>query len=165
MALAQEDIEFIKDHLGDWLAERSLGKPPAVYEIELRERMVRVEEELRHQRELMREGFAQMETGTRCASSATRRPNSGGASSTVRKPCAWRAQAPTSVTCSKHRVRARPFPPITLPGCHEQVARPLRLARCNGGDGLRERVLFARHFNDQGFHGLPSSSGCRGRSR
>ncbi|WP_058553384.1 hypothetical protein [Thiohalocapsa sp. ML1] len=61
MALAQEDIEFIKDHLGDWLAERSLGKPPAVYEIELRERMVRVEEELRHQRELMREGFAQME--------------------------------------------------------------------------------------------------------
>jgi hypothetical protein len=46
-----------------------------------------------------------------------------------------------------------------LPGCHEQVARPLRLARCNGGDGLRERVLFARHLNDQGFHGLPSSSG------
>jgi len=61
MALAQEDIEFIKTHLGEWLAEQSLGKPPAVYEIELRERMVRVEEELRHQRELMREGFAQME--------------------------------------------------------------------------------------------------------
>jgi predicted nucleic acid-binding Zn-ribbon protein len=61
MALAQEDIQFIKDHLGEWLAEQSLGKPPAVYEIELRERMVRVEEELRHQRELMREGFAQME--------------------------------------------------------------------------------------------------------
>jgi len=61
MALAQEDIDFIKAHLGEWLAEQSLGKPPAVYEIELRERMVRVEEELRHQRELMREGFAQME--------------------------------------------------------------------------------------------------------
>ena len=61
MALAQEDIDFIKKHLGEWLAEQSLGKPPAVYEIELRERMVRVEEELRHQRELMREGFAQME--------------------------------------------------------------------------------------------------------
>ncbi len=61
MALAQEDIQFIKDHLGQWLAEQSLGKPPAVYEIELRERMVRVEEELRHQRELMREGFAQMD--------------------------------------------------------------------------------------------------------
>ena len=61
MALAKEDIQFIKDHLGEWLAEQSLGKPPAVYEIELRERMVRVEEELKHQRELMREGFAQME--------------------------------------------------------------------------------------------------------
>jgi hypothetical protein len=61
MALAEEDIQFIKDHLGEWLAEQSLGKPPAVYEIELRERMVRVEEELRRQRELMRQGFAQMD--------------------------------------------------------------------------------------------------------
>lgn len=61
MALAQEDIDFIKRHLGEWLAEQSLGKPPAVYEIELRERMVRVEEELKHQRELMRQGFGQME--------------------------------------------------------------------------------------------------------
>ena len=67
MALAQEDLElikqqlgtYVKEHLSDWLAEQSLGKPPVVYEIELRERMVRVEEELRHQRELMREGFAQ----------------------------------------------------------------------------------------------------------
>ena len=62
MALAQEDIEFIKRHLGEWLAEQSLGKPLAVYEIELRERMVRVEEELKHQRELMRQGFERMET-------------------------------------------------------------------------------------------------------
>ena len=61
MALAKEDIAFIKEHLGEWLAEVSLGKPPAVYEIELRERMVRVEEELKHQRELMRQGFAQVE--------------------------------------------------------------------------------------------------------
>ncbi len=61
MTLTQQDIDFIKANMGDWLAEQSLGKPPAVYEIELRERMVRVEEELRHQRELMREGFAQME--------------------------------------------------------------------------------------------------------
>lgn len=30
MALAQEDIEFIKAHLGEWLAEQSLSKPPAV---------------------------------------------------------------------------------------------------------------------------------------
>jgi hypothetical protein len=61
MALAQEDIAFIKQHLGEWLAEQSLGRPPVVYEIELRERMVRVEEELKHQRELMREGFERMD--------------------------------------------------------------------------------------------------------
>ena len=45
MALAQEDIQFIKDHLGEWLAEQAFDKPPAVYEIEPRERIVRVEEE------------------------------------------------------------------------------------------------------------------------
>ncbi|WP_369406447.1 hypothetical protein [Candidatus Thiosymbion oneisti] len=28
-----------RKHLGEWLAEQSLGKPPAVYEIELREQM------------------------------------------------------------------------------------------------------------------------------
>jgi len=61
MALAQEDIQFIKDHLGEWLAEQSLGKPPAVYEIELRERMVRVEEELKHQRELIKTVLEQMD--------------------------------------------------------------------------------------------------------
>jgi transcriptional regulator GlxA family with amidase domain len=61
MALAEEDIQFIKDHLGEWLAEQSLGKPPAVYEIELRERMVRVEEELKHQRELLKAILEQME--------------------------------------------------------------------------------------------------------
>lgn len=43
------------------MAEQSLGKPPVVYEIELRERMVRVEEELKHQRELMRQGFERMD--------------------------------------------------------------------------------------------------------
>jgi hypothetical protein len=61
MTLTDEDIDFIKAHMAQWLAEQSLGKPPAVYEIELRERMVRVEEELKYQRELMREGFAQMD--------------------------------------------------------------------------------------------------------
>jgi acyl carrier protein phosphodiesterase len=61
MALGQDDIQFIKDHLGEWLAERSLGKPPAVYEIELRERMVRVEEELKHQRELIKTLIEQMD--------------------------------------------------------------------------------------------------------
>ena len=61
MALAEQDIEFIKQHLEEWLTEVSLGKPPAVYEIELRERMIRVEEELKHQRELMQQGFAMMD--------------------------------------------------------------------------------------------------------
>jgi hypothetical protein len=61
MALAEEDIRFIKEHLGLWLAEQSLGKPPAVYEIELRERMVRVEEELKNQRELIKTILVQMD--------------------------------------------------------------------------------------------------------
>jgi len=59
--LAAEDIRFIKKHLGEWLAEQSLGKPAAVYEIELRERMVRVEEELKHQRELIKTILEQMD--------------------------------------------------------------------------------------------------------
>ena len=61
MALEEKDIEFIKEHIGEWLAEASLGKPPAVYEIELRERMVRVEEELKHQRELIQQILVTME--------------------------------------------------------------------------------------------------------
>ena len=60
MTLTDEDIAYIKRHIGEWLAELSLGKPPVVYELELRERLVRVEEELKHQRELMREGFEVM---------------------------------------------------------------------------------------------------------
>jgi chromosome segregation ATPase len=61
MPFAQEDYEaigeYVRKRLGDWLQEQSLGKPPLVYEIELRERMVRVEEELKNQRELMKQGF------------------------------------------------------------------------------------------------------------
>jgi len=59
--LAAEDLAYIKEHLGEWLAEQSLGKPPAVYEIELRERMVRIEEELKHQRELIKNILEQMD--------------------------------------------------------------------------------------------------------
>ena len=61
MSLTPDDIEYIKTHMAEWLAEQSLGRPVAVYEVELRERMVRVEETLRHQQELMRAGFAQNE--------------------------------------------------------------------------------------------------------
>jgi hypothetical protein len=54
MPLAKDDYEaighFIRKNLTSWLAEQSLGQPPQVYEIELRERMVRVEEELKSQR-------------------------------------------------------------------------------------------------------------------
>ena len=61
MALAKQDIEYIKTHLAEWLAEQSVGKPLAVYEIELRERMVRVEEALKHQGRLIQALIEQMD--------------------------------------------------------------------------------------------------------
>ena len=61
MALAAEDILFIKQNIGEWIAEASLGKPPVVYEIELRERMVRVEEALKHQGDLIQQLIQQMD--------------------------------------------------------------------------------------------------------
>ena len=61
MTLTHDDIAFIKDNMASWLIERGLGKPTAVYEIEMRERMVRVEEALKHQRELTLERLARME--------------------------------------------------------------------------------------------------------
>ena len=62
MALAQDDIEQIQ-----WLIKKTLSETPEAlnanvrYELDLRERTIRVEEELKHQRELMTEGFKQME--------------------------------------------------------------------------------------------------------
>lgn len=65
MPLAQEDFEsitrYIKEKLPAWLAEQRWDQPRHVYEIELRERIVRVEEELKNQRELMKQGFELME--------------------------------------------------------------------------------------------------------
>ncbi len=65
MPLAQEDYsaigEYVRNHLSEWLDNQSLGKPAHVYEFGLRERMVRVEEELKNQRELMKQGFELME--------------------------------------------------------------------------------------------------------
>lgn len=62
MALAHEDIEQIKLLIQDNLSERLLAQNANVrYELDLRERTIRVEEELKHQRELMLEGFKQME--------------------------------------------------------------------------------------------------------
>ena len=61
MPLAIDDYEaigeYVRQHLSQWLSDQSLAKPCHVYEIELRERMVRVEEELKNQRELMKQGF------------------------------------------------------------------------------------------------------------
>jgi len=65
MALREEELEqiggYVKTHLGEWMVEAHLGKPLAVYEVELREQIGRVEVELKHQRELMQEGFARMD--------------------------------------------------------------------------------------------------------
>nr|VFK39881.1 MAG: hypothetical protein BECKTC1821E_GA0114239_100581 [Candidatus Kentron sp. TC] len=57
----EEIAEYVRAHIGEWLAEQSFAKPSLVYEIELRERMIRVEEELKYQRELMKQGFDLME--------------------------------------------------------------------------------------------------------
>ena len=62
MAFAQEDIELIQD-----IVQQAINNTPELknanvrYEIDLRERTLRVEEELKHQRELMIEGFKQMD--------------------------------------------------------------------------------------------------------
>lgn len=62
MALAQEDINYIESLIRKALAEQpDQSRFDSRYDLELRERTIRVEEELKHQRELMLEGFKQME--------------------------------------------------------------------------------------------------------
>lgn len=62
MALAQEDIEQIQELIKQTIAATpEVGNANVRYELELRERTTRVEEELKHQRELMLTGFTQME--------------------------------------------------------------------------------------------------------
>ncbi len=62
MALAQEDIEQIQALIIKSIqATPEVGNANVRYELELRERTTRVEEELKHQRELMLAGFAQMD--------------------------------------------------------------------------------------------------------
>ncbi|MBU2737872.1 hypothetical protein [Acidithiobacillus concretivorus] len=65
MTIAESDLEqigtYVRNHMGEWLAQLSLGKPPAVYEIELRERMVRVEEALHQTNLRLEQGFQLME--------------------------------------------------------------------------------------------------------
>ncbi len=63
MSIATEDIAKIEDIVQRIVDERLKLQAATYspYEIELRERMLRVEEELKHQRELMIEGFKQMD--------------------------------------------------------------------------------------------------------
>jgi L-serine deaminase len=62
MALAQEDIREIQQLIAQAHNERpEVVNANVRYELELRDRMLRVEEELKHQRELMLEGFKQMD--------------------------------------------------------------------------------------------------------
>ncbi len=56
----EEHIEnHIKSNIGSWIGDISLTKSSYFNEIELIERIVRVEEELKNQRELMLTGFEQ----------------------------------------------------------------------------------------------------------
>ncbi|BCG64691.1 MAG: hypothetical protein methR_P2482 [Methyloprofundus sp.] len=62
MALAKEDVAQIQAIVLQTITNTPEFKNANVrYEIDLRERTIRVEEELKHQRELMQEGFKQME--------------------------------------------------------------------------------------------------------
>ena len=61
MALAQEEFQqietFLYENLPRIFAEHNIISPSSPYEVEMRERIVRVEEELKNQRELMKEQF------------------------------------------------------------------------------------------------------------
>ncbi len=58
MALAQEDLQQIRQLIEQSIAARAETANVNVrYELDIRERIVRVEEELKHQRELMLQGF------------------------------------------------------------------------------------------------------------
>lgn len=62
MSLAQEDLDQIQDLIKKIISESPEASNANVrYELDLRERTIRVEEELKHQRELMLEGFKQVD--------------------------------------------------------------------------------------------------------
>ena len=64
MELGDRELErigqYVRRHLKEWSREQEVELRPAK-ELELMERMVRVEEGLKNQAELMRQGFEQME--------------------------------------------------------------------------------------------------------
>ena len=65
MALEKEELQligkYVQQHLTEWLPEQTHKHKDHIYPIELGERMVRVEEELKNQRELMKQGFDQID--------------------------------------------------------------------------------------------------------
>ncbi len=62
MALAEEDLDQIRRLIREEVQAQTAPPQGWVrYDLELRERMVRVEEELKHQRELMEQGFQLMD--------------------------------------------------------------------------------------------------------
>jgi len=65
MALEQEELEriaeYVQNHLSEWLPEKVSVQSNFTYPLELTERMIRVEEELKNQRDLMKQGFDQID--------------------------------------------------------------------------------------------------------
>ncbi|MDA3937948.1 MAG: hypothetical protein PF693_01385 [Spirochaetia bacterium] len=65
MALKQEELEligeYVQSHLTEWLPEQISAPRTFNIPLELTERMIRVEEELKNQRELMKQGFDQID--------------------------------------------------------------------------------------------------------
>jgi len=63
MQLEKEHLEqigcYVKAHINEWMDERPV-RYSRDYEIDQRERVIRVEEELKNQRELMKQGFDQV---------------------------------------------------------------------------------------------------------
>ena len=62
MALADADLQQIKRHFSAWLVEANLESRPSQFDLQVQERVVRVERGMDHQLELMRNGFALVET-------------------------------------------------------------------------------------------------------
>ncbi len=65
MALREEELqaigEYVQIHLKEWLPEQSYKTSNSIVGMELAERFIRVEEELKNQRELMKQGFDQID--------------------------------------------------------------------------------------------------------
>lgn len=72
MALAQSDIDFIKAHLEEWLTEAGFSKTVIAHDVEQRERLTRVESELRQLRESTHVGFEQVDKELRQLREGTR---------------------------------------------------------------------------------------------